>query len=143
MTLTKSKLTNDSDNVEVEVEVEVELIHAYMAEGTGRPIQVWELYTSLAEGLYDKLASLTCKGTLIFGDGVSDVAKFRSLWLAQSLKAEGVDLSSSPMEKIKITLPPVPAEKGIAVVPPSFAKQSSAPMPAPMDSTRKEAVDAK
>ena len=41
MTLTKSKLTNDPDNVEVEVEVEVELIHAYMAEGTGRPIQVW------------------------------------------------------------------------------------------------------
>ena len=141
MTLTKSKLTNDPDNVEVEVEVEVELIHAYMAEGTGRPIQVWELYTSLAEGLYDKLASLTCKGILIFGDGVSDVAKFRSLWLAQSLKAEGVDLSSSSMEKIKITLPP--AEKGIAVLPPSFAKQSSAPMPAPMDSTRKEVVDAK
>ena len=113
MTLTKSKLTNDPDNVEVEVEVEVEaeLIHAYMAEGTGRPIQVWELYTSLAEGLYDKLASLTCKGTLIFGDGVSDVAKFRSLWLAQSLKAEGVDLSSSPMEKIKITLPPLCQQK--------------------------------
>ena len=109
MTLTKSKLTNDPDNVEVEVEVEV--IHAYMAEGAGRPIQVWELYTSLAEGLYDKLASLTCKGTLIFGDGVSDVAKFRSLWLTQSLKAEGVDLSSSPMEKIKITLPPLCQQK--------------------------------
>jgi len=76
MTLTKSLLANDPDNVEVQ------LIHAYMAERNGRPIQVWELYTSLAEDLYDKSASLTCKGTLIFSDGVSDVAKFRSLWLA-------------------------------------------------------------
>jgi len=76
MALTKSLLANDPDNVEVQ------LIHAYMAERNGRPIQAWELYTSLAEGLYDKSASLTCKGTLIFGDGVSDVAKFRSLRLA-------------------------------------------------------------
>ena len=114
-----------------------------MAERNGRPIQVWELYTSLAEGLYEKSASLTCKGTLNFVDGVSDVAKFWSLWLAQSLKAEGVDLSTPPMEKIKITLPPAPAEKGMAVLLPPFAKQSSITIPAPMDSTRKESVDAK
>jgi hypothetical protein len=38
---------------------------------------------------------------------------------------------------------PCAAEKGIAVLPPPFAQQSSAPMPVSLDSIRKEAVDAK
>ena len=137
MALAKSLLANDPDNVEVQ------LIHAYMVERTGRPIQAWELYTSLAEGHYDKSTSLTCNGTLVFGGGVSDVAKFRSLWLAQNLKAQGVNLSRAPMAKAQITPPTIPTAKGMTVLPPPFAKQNSASIPAPVAPVKKKVINTK
>lgn len=118
LAIAKGVLAKEPDNRKSQ------LLHAYVIERTGRPIQAWELYTSLADGDFHEVTSLSCDGNLIYSGSVSDVALFRATWLAQSLKAQGVDLT--PMPKTTQTTPPMQHENKSAVVlmPPSFAENT-------------------
>ncbi len=123
-------LANDPDNVATQ------LLHAYTIEQSGRPVQAWEIYISLAEGDYFKTTSLTCNNTLVYDGSVSDIARFRSQWLAERLEAEGVVLTPAP-EMTEIAPPPAETGPMEIVLPPPFheansKKVSDAPDAAPV-----------
>lgn len=115
MVLAKSLLANDPDNVATQ------LVHAYMVERTGRPVHAWELYNSLADGNYSQSTSLTCNNTLIYSGAVSDVARFRSDWLANVLKTQGVDLSPPPQPEQLLEPEKMDGGSQMVVLPPAFA----------------------
>jgi len=111
-------LANDPDNVATQ------LLHAYTIEQSGRPVQAWEIYVSLADGDYFKTTSLTCNNTLIYNGSVSDIARFRSQWLAEQLEAQGVVLAPAP-ETSEISPPPSDAAPMEIVLPPPFLEPNS------------------
>lgn len=142
MGMAKTLLADDPDNVATQ------LLHAYMVERTGRPVQAWELYTSLAGGDYGQTTSLTCGGTLVYSGAVSDVAKFRSIWLANDLKTQGVVLSPA-MSQPQNLAPPRPTKAAqMVVLPPPFREnkpqETSLAMPkaASADLVKKEITKA-
>ncbi len=105
-----------------------QLVHAYLIERNGRPVQAWELYDSLAGGDFRQETSLACQGTLVYRGSVSDVARFRGTWLAQTLRAEGIEVVPVANEP-KVTKTAEPEmQSSMVVLPPPFAK---APNPAP------------
>lgn len=118
LSMAKALLANDPDNVATQ------LVHAYTIEQSGRPVEAWEIYISLAEGGYFKTTSLTCNNALVYNGSVSDIARFRSQWLAERLKAQGVVLAPAP--KMATMTPPeatsVPME---IVLPPPFLEPNS------------------
>ncbi|NQV99100.1 MAG: SPOR domain-containing protein [Rhodospirillales bacterium] len=123
MTMARALLASDPDNVATQ------LMHAYLVERTGRPVQAWELYSSLAEGNYGKTTSLSCDKVLVYGGAVSDVARFRSIWLAQSLKAQGVELTPPIPPMTSPATPEPPRQAQMVILPPPFSEFASNDMP--------------
>lgn len=138
LAIAKTLLADAPDNVATQ------LVHAYLVERTGRPVNAWELYTSLADGDYRQSTSLTCGDTLVYSGAVSDVAKFRSIWLAKELKAQGVDLSPVPPQAQNLTPPISNDDATMAVLPPPFLenKPQTTPKAAPTIPVKKEITKA-